>query len=204
MLKKDELMQLTNVELSSMCKERKLPVYKGKTHMNKAELVNQLLNYAETNTETKIETEKPVEVEDHRKAVPKKVKTSSEKRKEAYVNNPVISPDLKKELQDQIKENDTVAENPWRMGNKDKLIEEADVGTLIAFLDNKGKPRTAKMINRSSSRRVIKLVTEFGWEFIVPYDNVLWVLKYERWPKAIYNMLKEYKNGKPVSVVYEK
>jgi hypothetical protein len=49
----------------------------------------------------------------------------------------------------------------------------------------------------SSARKVIKVVTEFGWEFIVPYDNVLWVRKGNRWPRGVYEILKGYnKNGK--------
>ena len=90
-----------------------------------------------------------------------------------------------------------VERKPWDMKDKTKYIEEAEVGALIAFYDEKGKPRTAALVNRSSARKVIKVVTEFGWEFIVPYDNVLWVRKGNRWPRGVYEILKGYnKNGK--------
>ena len=81
-------------------------------------------------------------------------------------------------------------EKPWEMLDKKKHIEEAEVGTLIAFYDEKGKPRTAALVNRSSSREVVKVVTEFEREFIVPYANVLWVRKGPRWPRAVYEILK--------------
>lgn len=82
----------------------------------------------------------------------------------------------------------------WVNKDKEKYIEEAEVGTLIAFYDKKGKPRTAALVNRSSTRRVVKLVTEFDWEFIVPYEDVLWVRRGTRWPKGVYNLLKGYKH----------
>ena len=83
----------------------------------------------------------------------------------------------------------------WVNSDKDEFIEKAEPGTLIAFYDNNGKPRTAALVNRSSNRKLVKLITEFGWEFIVPYSNVLWVKNGTRWPKGIYNLLKGYKKN---------
>lgn len=97
----------------------------------------------------------------------------------------------------EVVEEETVERKPWDMKDKTKYIEEAEVGALIAFYDEKGKPRTAALVNRSSARKVIKVVTEFNWEFIVPYENVLWVRKGNRWPRGVYEILKGYnKNGK--------
>lgn len=197
MLKKEELMLLKNTELSAMCKERGIAVYRGKTHINKTEMIDRLLSHKEAET-----VEKPVEKVDSVEVKENTVKTENNKHSERTVN-PVVSPAMKKELKDMISQNQEKEETtftPWIMGNKDELIERAEVGTLFAFIDAKGKPRTAKMVNRSSSRRVVKLVTEFDWEFIVSYDSVLWVRFGARWPKAVYNMLKEYRNGKPVCI----
>lgn len=106
---------------------------------------------------------------------------------------------LSNDMQEQNSENVVKNENPetmqWVNQDKEKYIEEAEVGTLIAFYDKKGKPRTAALVNRSSTRRVVKVVTEFGWEFIVPYESVLWVRKGNRWPKGVYNLLKGYNRG---------
>ena len=54
---KEELTKLTVKELDQMCKERSLPRYKGKTHLNKTELINNLLlkRTIEDVTETKVE-----------------------------------------------------------------------------------------------------------------------------------------------------
>jgi hypothetical protein len=42
-MKKEELTKLTVKELDQMCKEKDLPRYKGKTHLNKMEMINNLL-----------------------------------------------------------------------------------------------------------------------------------------------------------------
>lgn len=81
--------------------------------------------------------------------------------------------------------------------NKERYIDEAEVGTLIAFLDEQGKPRTAALVNRSSSRKVVKVKTEYDWEFTVPYSNILWVKKGGKWAYGVYRILKGYNpNGK--------
>lgn len=169
MLIKEELMAMVNADLAALCKERGISVYKGKTRINKQEMVDKLLEYNVDHPE----------------------------------DTTVTAPELKEELKEVVKENpvvevseDVTKITPWVVGDKDEQINRADVGTLIAFLDFKGKPRTGKLVNRSAKRREVKLVTEYEAEFIVSYDSVLWVRFGTRWPKMVYQMLKEYKNGK--------
>lgn len=81
--------------------------------------------------------------------------------------------------------------------NKERYIEEAEVGVLVAFLDKNGKPRTAALVNRSSKRKELLLETEYNWRFVVPYECVLWVKRGEHWAANIYRILKRYNpNGK--------
>ena len=40
---REELTKLTVKELDQMCKEKELPRYKGKTHLNKTEMINNIL-----------------------------------------------------------------------------------------------------------------------------------------------------------------
>lgn len=81
--------------------------------------------------------------------------------------------------------------------NKERYLDEAEVGTLIAFLDENGKPRTAALVNRSSKRKMLKLKTEFDWEYEVPYSKVLWVKQGSRWAYGVYRILKGYNpNGR--------
>lgn len=101
-------------------------------------------------------------------------------------------------VEEQTSESEEIKEpevKEWVNSEKDEFIEKAEPGTLMAFYDNNGKPRTAALVNRSSNRKLVKLQTEFGWEFIVPYSNILWVKNGTRWPRGIYNLLKGYKKN---------
>ena len=64
------------------------------------------------------------------------------------------------------------------------------MGTLVAFIDDSGKARTAKVKNKSTKNRKLKLETEYGAEYIVDYRSILWVRTGKRWPKGVYNLLK--------------
>ena len=87
--------------------------------------------------------------------------------------------------------NDAVEENAKKSNCKEEYIENAAIGTIIAFVDEKGKARSAAIENRSSKKRLLKVVTEFNKEFVVPYEKVLWVRsKNLRWPRGVYDMLK--------------
>ena len=71
-------------------------------------------------------------------------------------------------------------------------IRNVEAGTIIAFLDNYGKARTAKVEVNNSETSYIIATTEFGRTFKIPYKCVLWVRKdhNSRWPKPVYQMLK--------------
>lgn len=187
-MSRNELSKLKKAELKEMLKERNISIYKGKNVLTNAEMVEKILEH-----DIQV-AEQPVE-KPERKQRPKK--------KTAYhASNPLITDDMAKKIVSEINASDECT--PWVMGNKDAIINETEPGTLVAFLDDKGKPRTAKLIHRSSAKRKLQLVTEYNWEFIVSYDNVLWVRRGTRWPKAVYLMLKGYKDGKHVSVTYQK
>lgn len=71
---------------------------------------------------------------------------------------------------------------------KNNFIQEAPIGALVAFeLD--GRVRSAKIVNRSTKRQLLKLENRRGREVVVPYESVLWVRKGGSWPKAIFEML---------------
>lgn len=66
-------------------------------------------------------------------------------------------------------------------------IENAPVGTIVAFKIG-SKVKSAKIVNRSSGRRKLKLETAYGKVFVVDYDDILWVRTSKRWPKGIYQL----------------
>lgn len=69
-------------------------------------------------------------------------------------------------------------------------IEQAEIGTMVAFVLPNGKVKSAKLINRSVKNRKIKVETSYGKQFVVSYDDVVWVRTNDRWPRGVYNMLK--------------
>jgi len=168
MLSRESLEQKKNKELIAMCQDRGISFYKGKSKANKAELVDRLIAY--------------YGVTEPKKAKPQK--------KRAF--HTAISYKDKKALKEAIRscseaESDVPA---WNLENKDEEINAVEIGTLVAFVDEKGKARSAKIVARHKKKRLLKLVTEFEWEFLVPYDSVLWVRKGARWPRPVYMMLK--------------
>lgn len=76
------------------------------------------------------------------------------------------------------------------MGQKMPYIEKAEVGALVAFKLSSGKVKSAKVINKSSKNRKLKLETEYGAIYVVSYDDVIWVRTGLRWPTGVYKLLK--------------
>lgn len=76
------------------------------------------------------------------------------------------------------------------MEQKLKYIEGAPIGTLVAFRLPNGKVKSAKIINRSNKQQKLKLETSYGRQFVIPYNDVVWVRSTEKWPRGVYNQLK--------------
>lgn len=100
------------------------------------------------------------------------------------------------ERQNDVISSDSISEDNSQWINKDKteILEQTGYGTLVAFFDSKGKARSGAICGNDIEHKVIIVVTEFGWEFKVPYGKVLWVKNGTRWPKGVYKLLKERKN----------
>lgn len=74
-------------------------------------------------------------------------------------------------------------------------VENAPIDTIVAFKLPTGKVKSAKIINRSTKNRKLKVETAYGAQFVIPYDSVIWVKTGTRWPKGVYNLLKGNHNG---------
>ena len=74
-------------------------------------------------------------------------------------------------------------------------VENAPIDTIVAFKLPTGKVKSAKIINKSTKNRKLKVETAYGAQFIIPYDSVIWVKTGTRWPKGVYNLLKGNHNG---------
>lgn len=172
----EELEKMRVEGLKVICKENGLPCYKGKKKLTKAEMIANISKLIDENAENNAKNLVGDVTETEDGIVPQN----------AVVEN-TENATVEKEID---------IEGFFHTKNKDNYIESAEVGTLIAFVDEHGKPRTAALVNRSSKRRVLKVVTEFNWEFVVPYEKVLWVRKGKRWPNGVFSLLKGYKNGR--------
>lgn len=76
------------------------------------------------------------------------------------------------------------------MKQKMNYIENVSIGTLLAFRLSNGKVKSAKVIRKSTKNRKLKVETNYGAEYIISYDDVIWVRTGKRWPKGVYNLLK--------------
>ena len=73
---------------------------------------------------------------------------------------------------------------------KMSYIENVDIGTIIAFRLSSGKVKSAKVTRKSTKNRKLKVETDYGAEYIVSYDDVIWVRTGKRWPRGVYKLLK--------------
>lgn len=78
---------------------------------------------------------------------------------------------------------------------REDYIATAPIGSIVAFITDDGKYKSAKIINRSTARRYLKLQTAYGREYKVPYTSVIWVKTGSKWPRGIYNLLKGIGEG---------
>ena len=92
-----------------------------------------------------------------------------------------------------IEESGDTSNQQYRYDNESKMdrVVTAPIGTLIAFYEpGTTKLNTAKITNRNKSKKLIKCETQYGKEFVISFENVVWVKTGSRWPKGIYQVLK--------------
>ena len=162
MMKKEELQAMKVSELAAICKANNIPHYHGKNRFKKDELVEAILG-AGVAEDSKVENDKSAKDE---------VKTD---------NHDV-------EAEDKVeKESANVDVN---MEQKMPYIEGAVVGTIVAFRLPNGKVKSAKIIKKSTKRRQFMLETDYGAQYITPYEDIIWVRTGKRWPRGVYKLLK--------------
>lgn len=84
--------------------------------------------------------------------------------------------------------------------DKNDRIQNAPIGTIVAFKAPGGRVRSAKIKLRSTANRRLLVCTEYDAEYNISYDDVIWVKSGKRWPKGVYNLLKgRAADGKQIS-----
>lgn len=69
-------------------------------------------------------------------------------------------------------------------------VNEAEVGMLVAFRTDKMKVKSAKIVKKSSKDKKLLLETKYGAQFLVDYDDVIWVNTTGRWPRWVFKLMK--------------
>ena len=90
-------------------------------------------------------------------------------------------------ITDECKSDDQVHIN---MEQKMRYIENVELGTIVAFRLANGRVKSAKVVKKSTKSRKLKLETNYNAEYIVSYDDIIWVRTGKRWPKGVYELLK--------------
>lgn len=76
------------------------------------------------------------------------------------------------------------------MEQKMSYIINIDIGTIVAFRLPNGKVKSAKVARKSTKNRKLKVETDYGAEYIISYDDIVWVRTGKRWPRGVYKLLK--------------
>ena len=84
-------------------------------------------------------------------------------------------------------ENESISIN---MEQKMTYIENISIGTIVAFRLPNGRVKSAKVMKKSTKNRKLKLETDYGAEYIVSYEDIIWVRTGKRWPRGVYKLLK--------------
>lgn len=148
-------------DLAAICKEKGIPHYNGKTRFRKGLMVDAILKVQAQEAE---ENRSPISVAK------------------------VVEEKIGEDVSAVVKEKET-ADIQQLPGTK-KYLEEIKVGTLVAFKEISGRLNTAAVRNVSFKRKQLKLVTQYEKEFIVSFDDVIWVRTTKRWPKFVLDILK--------------
>lgn len=158
---KDSLERMKVRELADICRAKNVPCYRGKNLLRKDELVTAILE-----AETAKDSHNDVSAEDTNKVGDPSAAEDGTKAKVA-ASGPVIN-----------------------MERKMPYIESAQVGALVAFRLSNGKVKSAKVVKKSTKNRRFMLETEYGAQYIVNYEDIVWVRTTKRWPLGVYRLLK--------------
>ena len=66
---------------------------------------------------------------------------------------------------------------------------------IVAFRTDSYTVKSAKVVRRSTHDRKLLLETSYGRQFIIDFDDVIWVNTNGYWPKWVYKLMKENENA---------
>ena len=94
----------------------------------------------------------------------------------------------KSEVKTEVKAEEVVIEPV--VSNREAYVDSAKVDMIVAFKLPNGKVKSAKIVKRSTPKRRFLVETKYGAQFVISFDDVVWVKTGTRWPKHVYNLMK--------------
>lgn len=178
-MSKEELLLKPKDEVIGIAKEKGISLYQSGKRRTKEQLVDEILSKEEIK-ETEVESNDVQSiVSDDEEWQPIETEKSESEQSEETTEN-----DLGKETTTEV---ESIEE---KESKKKSYIENVKMGTLVAFKSYTGKVKSAKVVKRSTKNRKLKVETKYGAEFIISFDDVIWVRTNKRWPKGVYQLLK--------------
>lgn len=176
---KEELQKKTVSELVKICKDNNMPHYHGKNRFRKSELIDAILG-----AESAKESRKQIVADLSKEFLEDEgSKTDMQSAKdEVKIDGRKNNVEVKNKVEKELANVDMTQKMPY--------IESAEVGVLVAFRLPNGKVKSAKIIKKSTKNRRLKLETDYGAQYIVSFDDVIWVRTGKRWPRGVYKLLK--------------
>lgn len=164
-MKREELITKTKSVLRGICKELGIPCYVGKNIITKDQMIDRIMEHEEKVSIPVVEEKEVVE--------------ESAKEEKQEIKN-VFSVDNSEEIERQRKER-----------KKAYFIDNVTVGMIVAFREPEtGKLNTAMIQKISYKKEKLKLETQYKAQFIISFDDVVWLKTNGRFPKDVYEELK--------------
>lgn len=176
-MERKELITKTAKELRAIAKCYNIP---GRWDMTKEELVEAIVSKVDKIKDEIVEKAEK-EVEDRSESA--KLQDTVETREDTC------------EVSEEVEDSE-VQENELEKKGKLSYLRNIKKGTIVAFkvkMYGEEKVKSAAVENVSQKREMLKLITKYGAEFIVPFSDVIWVRTNSRWPKGVYELLKGVK-----------
>ena len=165
---REQLAEMKVAELKSICKENGIKHYNGKNRYTKQQMIDAIVAFPEEQQEEQKEEQKEEQqVEKSEKKLEDNPKAKESKCNEEEVKNTEDAESKRK-----------------------AYVENIAIGTIVAFRTQDGKVKSAKVINKSSKYRRLKLETKYGAIYVIKYEDVIWVKTGKRFPRGVYNLLK--------------
>lgn len=175
----EELSSKKKLEILEIAKSLGVERYKGKKQLTKDEIISNIISKQEA---------------DNNGEVVKEDTTISNKEVEQVESVPIKENKVVQAVKDLEAKKQVLTEEERKV-KKQAYIDDAKVGVLVAFRTGDGKVKSAMIKKRSTKNRKFKVETKYGAEFIISFDDVLWVRTNKRWPKGVYQQLKGIDTG---------